>query len=218
MHIWVTTPIFCINNPELIINFISQRQIFKMVRQAPKVPFDQLAEVHEISTRRLDGYCKKRPIFNNMSQRRKKAQFLADINGYEKYLHEAYLHIVGGCEAGQKQGSHSVLNFIKTSLKDHATANIDKKVNSTHVYECFKIKEDIPERNPYKKKCSSQKRFLQIVGAELQSTAMVLYLEQALIQAEILTKEDSIKSDDPLIKVSTKANDCLDDLRILYLS
>ena len=180
---------------------------------------DPLSQVHDIAKQRLDGYCHKRPIFQNMSQRRKKSQFLSDAVGYKKYLQEAYLHIVGGCPSGRKQGAHSVLEFIKGSLIKHANkASTGTGPGTIHVYDTFKLKEEIPDHNPYKKKCANQKRLLQIVAAEMESTAMVLYLDQALVQAEIQTDDDKIKMSDPLLEVSELVNVSLDDLRIIYLS
>ena len=202
--------------------FISQIKIFKMegtIRQGNGLR-DNLSIVTDRQNHRLEKFRKRRPLFEFMSFRIKMAQFLEDEAGYDSYIAKSRSHLEAKLPAAAKTGGHAVLMYVQNALIGHADRKRTdpKGYQSVHVLDDLKMKNDIPEHNPYKDLCHKQKRYLQVLAAEMGTIGFIKYMEQSLVQAEVITKDQKIGDNDVVYELNRYPNKCLDHLRILHLS
>ena len=57
-----------------------------------------------------------------------------------------------------------------------------------------------------------------MLGAEIESHALMLFLEQKLVDGEVIQEDDQIPGDSPLLALSESTEAALDELRMLKLA
>ena len=57
-----------------------------------------------------------------------------------------------------------------------------------------------------------------MLGAEIESHALMLFLEEKLVDGEVIQEDDQIPGDSPLLALSESTEAALDELRMLKLA
>ena len=181
---------------------------------------DNLQRASRLQNHILDKYIKVRPQYKYLSLRIQRMNFLLDEAKHQELLDQAYDIFIMGSLAADLVNGLSVLLHIRDKLTDHGhelrqgTKNVTPSIEG--LFKPFKTRKQVHPMCPIKSKIPQQTEFLQIVASQMETIALILWLEEKLLDQgkilEVLPKEHKI------FKVNPMAEKKLNDMRMITVS
>ena len=190
-----------------------------MPKKAKSPSVDPLQRTHEIMKTKLDSYREVREVFQYISMRNKRNEFLTDEAVHTKVVEKIFLHIAATSKACKKDAGLEILELIKTALMDHAKDS--RKVGCfslvQHRFHNIKEKDDLHPASLYKRKIKQQKFLMQTIAADFEAMALVAFLERKQYKTGKILKSDRLPFTHNIFKLTSDAENALDDLRAILL-
>ena len=182
-------------------------------------PPDPLQATHEVFRTKLDDYREVRPRFQYLSFRHKRHVFLKDSTLHAECIREVFGRVRRSSRAASKIAGLHVLRHVTATLINHG-----KRVRSGHIpintiqheFSLIKEKTDLHPDSMYKRKFNNQKFFMQVLAADIESQALITYLEKIQLQERQI--EQTLNDEHVLYSLSPVSEKYFNDLRMIYLA
>ena len=182
---------------------------------------DALGRTHKRYKDRLESYKNERPQLIYMSMRQKSNQFIRDEKAFKDSVEEVYDHIAAKSAAASKSCGLQILLIVRQVLLDYGQEMRDtgKAKVVQHRFKNLRVPTEIPSTNKhYRRKCKKQKILFQTLAADFEAMSLILYLENRMVKSRIIHEDDKLKMEDALFTLNVKAEESLDDLRMILLA
>ena len=182
---------------------------------------DNLQRAARIQMLRLERYVRARPHHRYLSMRLLRLKFLLDTEVHEKYIREAYDILSEKAPAADKVGGLHILLVVRDVLIEHGESVRANKASAPSLetrYTILKTRNEVHPMCPIKRKLPQQIEFLQVLGADMEAMAIMLYCEQRLVKDGLILEDEKIKATNAIFEVNNEAEKCLNDLRMIHLS
>ena len=181
---------------------------------------DALQVSHERFNSKMVQYSQLRPVYAFSSMRQKRVQLLKNGIHHKKFISKAVRNIAKYSLAANKTTGRYVLKYVKEKILLHGwlVRNHGLHFRCDHIYTNLKKKSDIHPASRMKRSWRKQKSMMKMLGAEIESHALMLFLEQKLVDGEVIQEDDQIPGDSPLLALSESTEAALDELRMLKLA
>ena len=182
---------------------------------------DALGRTHAVFKNKIESYKDERPHFIYMSMRQKANQFIRDEQLYKDCIEDVYDQIAASSTAASKSCGLQILLKVRSVLLDYGQEMraTGKAKSVQHCFFNMKLPKDIPESNKcYRRKCKKQKILFQTLAADIEAMCLILFLEKQMIKSKKITEDGKLGMNHALFKLNGKAEDALDDLRMIVLA
>ena len=182
---------------------------------------DALQVSHATFTAKMTEYSSQiRPVYAFTSMRQKRLKLIKDGPLHKKYINKAVKNMVKNSLAANKTTGRYVLKYIRDKILLHGYLfrNHNIRFRCDHIFTNVKRKSDIHPKSKYKRTWRKQKSHMKMIGSDIESQALILFLEQKLVDSNVILEEDKLPDDHHLLTLTEPCETALDELRMLKLS
>ena len=191
-----------------------------MVKNTNNV-IDALGQTHAIFKEKIEAYKESRPPFRFLSARNQFNIFIKDEKVFRESIEEAYDQIAATSAAASKSAGLHVLLIVRDALlaygQDMRQNGKAKRIQ--HRFLNLRHPNEIPIANLYyRRKAKKQKVFQQSLAADMEAQSLIIFMEKRLVKSGHIIEAEKIPMTNDVFKLNTKAEDALDDLRMIVLA
>ena len=151
----------------------------------------------------------------------KRLELINDEEKHRKYVNKAYDVLFNNTIAGRLICGLGVLQIVRDVIIKHAVdVRHNPEVNPSfqNRFVPIKTKAEVHPMCPIMKKLPQQKEMLQLVASEMETFALILYMEDILASRGQIQKNDRFQEIDAIFKVNKAVEKSLNDLRMIKVS
>ena len=168
----------------------------------------------------LNRLCALRGDLNNKSKRSMHRDFVLDETNHKSCLEEAF-RITVRSNSIDSSLNRLYGNFVLIHIRDSLIESAEEirennlKVHQTRIFDKIKLKNQMHQNSRFGDICASQVSLFQIAGAEFEAFAMILHQQRTNPGCLQIVDDDGNDLHD-LFKLSTKVENAIDDLRVMF--
>ena len=201
-----------------IVTIITTIIDFNMARRKLR---DNLHRAARNQAARLDKYQNLRPQVKFASMRIKRMEFLLDNGLHQKFIKQAYNLMFENTLAGRLMGGLRVLQIVRDVLLNlglEVRSNSAASPSFDNKFQALKLRSEVHPFCPLMRKLPQQIEMLQMVASEMESFAIMLYVDEKLVKSGQLQDNNRFQSIDYVFVVNKAVEKALNDLRMIRLS
>ena len=182
---------------------------------------DALGRTHAIFKDKVEEYKEVRPPFRFLSMRNQSNKFIRDEKAYGDSVEDAYDQIAATSRAASQACGLQILLRTRDVLHEYGSDMRERGHSRAvqHRFQNLRIPSDIPETNQYyRRKCKKQKIYFQTLAADFEAQSLMIYLEKSLVKSGYIVEGEKLQMTNELFKLHPKAEEALDDLRMILLA